>query len=410
MIGSALLIIASLVIEIIAKGALATTLPRIAFGLIGAFGLGAGLTMLVFFLKNKARLEELQAKFSTGTYQELLEKIDVIEKSREKRDSLLRSIENAKGALEDAKARYEDAKTTLIEVVLRWGEEFPSANLNQFLDGLEESVRVFLAEEKKLLDERLELEVVVRTLREELSDKSEIDVRGQVPPFKRKVLNEVRHEEILMGIEECNKMIKEQDLLAEKVEDELSMLKMGALDPGSLYAKMQANDAKIEELRQQHKAYYVALKAIEAASDNLREEISPRLAEFSTDLMGIMTNKKYTALDVDDGLKLTFKNMEGDNRSVDFLSGGTRDLTYVSLRMALIDMLYTEKPPVCYDESFAHQDNLRAKSMMEAIKHLSGEGYQSIVFTCRQRESGLAKDKDEGARIIKLAKNKTKVV
>ena len=78
--------------------------------------------------------------------------------------------------------------------------------------------------------------------------------------------------------------------------------------------------------------------------------------------------------------------------------------------MALIDMLYTEKPPICYDESFAHQDNVRAKSMMEAVKHLANEGYQSIIFTCRQRESSLAKDKDEGARLIKLSRNKVKLV
>ena len=76
--------------------------------------------------------------------------------------------------------------------------------------------------------------------------------------------------------------------------------------------------------------------------------------------------------------------------------------------MALLDLLYREKPPVCFDESFAHQDNVRAKSMMEAIKHLSNEGYQSIIFTCRARESTLAKEKDESARVIKLAKSRTK--
>jgi uncharacterized protein YhaN len=76
--------------------------------------------------------------------------------------------------------------------------------------------------------------------------------------------------------------------------------------------------------------------------------------------------------------------------------------------MALIDMLYTEKPPICYDESFAHQDNVRAKSMMEAVNHLANDGYQSIIFTCRQRESTLAKEKCASARLIKIAKSKEK--
>ena len=249
--------------------------------------------MLAFLLKNRARIRDLQFKYTTSSYGELMGKLSVIGEARAKRDNMLRSIESARIALENAKKRYEECNVVLLEVILRWGEEFPQSNLNQFLDRLENKVRAFLDEEKRILDERFELEVKVRTLREELAGKSEIDIRSQVPPFKRKVLNEVNHEEILAGIEECNLMIAAQEKLAEEVEDELSALKLGAPDPAELYSKMQANDARIEELRQQHKAYYVALKSIESASDNLREEISPRLGEYATDLVGIMTNKRY---------------------------------------------------------------------------------------------------------------------
>ena len=66
-------------------------------------------------------------------------------------------------------------------------------------------------------------------------------------------------------------------------------------------------------------------------------------------------------------------------------------------------MLYTEKPPVCFDESFAHQDNVRARSMMSGLKKLADEGQQSFVFTCRAREATLAKELDEKAQVIKLS-------
>jgi uncharacterized protein YhaN len=71
--------------------------------------------------------------------------------------------------------------------------------------------------------------------------------------------------------------------------------------------------------------------------------------------------------------------------------------------MALIDMLYTEKPPTLFDESFAHQDNSRARSMMKAIKALSGAGQQSFIFTCREREAGLAKEVSKSAGVFVLA-------
>jgi uncharacterized protein YhaN len=119
--------------------------------------------------------------------------------------------------------------------------------------------------------------------------------------------------------------------------------------------------------------------------------------------MEIMTDKKYTAFDVSDGLKLSFTDEDGEMKSVDFLSGGTRDMAYIAVRLALIDMLYGEKPPVCFDESFAHQDNVRARAMMKAIGYLAGEGCQSFVFTCRGREASLATELIHGAGVYRLS-------
>jgi uncharacterized protein YhaN len=402
-VGGSLVAIAAVVFEIVAKGALAGVLPRIGFGLLGAAGVGCAVAMILFFLKNKKRLLEIENRFSTVSLSDLVLKIEVISEARAKRDGMIRSTENARVAVEKAKEKYEEAKKDLLEVILRWGEEPPPSGLNAFLDELEERVRVFLAGEKQLLDEKVSLEVKVKELRGQLSEKSEIDIRAQVPPFKRKVLNEIDHDAILEGIQDSKRKIAAHDLLAEEVERELSALKTKATDPGELYSKIQANDAKIEELKKQHKACYVALKAIESASDNLREEISPRLGEYSTGLMEIMTNKKYSSIDVSDGLKVSFKDQLGAIKSVDFLSGGTRDLTYIAVRMALIDMLYTEKPPICFDESFAHQDNIRAKSMMRAIHSLAEDGHQSFVFTCRAREAALATELSKKTGVFKLS-------
>ena len=113
--------------------------------------------------------------------------------------------------------------------------------------------------------------------------------------------------------------------------------------------------------------------------------------------------KKYGNFDISSGLKVSYRTDDGEERTVDFLSGGTRDLAYISVRMALIDMLYTEKPPICLDESFAHQDNVRAKSMMKSLAHLSKEGYQSFIFTCRAREAALASELVKKAGIYKLS-------
>ncbi len=403
MIGGGIVAVAMAVIEIVAKGALAHVALRILFGVILAAGLAAVGAMVYFFLGNRRALSELEAKFGTSALADLREKMTVIGEARKKRDSMIAAIEAARLAEERSREDYERAKRELAEAVSRWGGEIPTENINAYLDKFEAKVRSFIEEDAKIRDEKYELEIVVRETRKSLSGKSEINIRAQVSPFKRKMLAGIDHEGIVEGIKLCRERVAELEVQAKAVEDELSGLKHRASDPAELYSKMQANDARIAELRREYDAYELALSVINSASDDLRLEISPRLGEYATELMGIMTDKKYTSFDVTDGLKVSFTAPNGENKSVDFLSGGTRDLTYIAVRMALIDMLYTENPPVCFDESFAHQDNIRAKSMMRAVKSLSDSEHQCFIFTCRAREATVAKELAPATSVFRLS-------
>lgn len=400
---AALVFLAALVIEIIAKGVLAHIAFRIVFGVFAAAAVGCGIYLLLRFLKNKKALTELQDKFSTEDLENLKKKLTVIAEAREKRDNVLKAIEDGRVAVERGKEDWARAKENLAAAVALWGGEIPTEKPNEYLDKLEEKLRTYLDEEARLRAEKCELEIIVREARKQLAGKSEVNIRAQVSPLKRKVLSEIDHEGILEGIKICRDRIGELLIEAELVENELSALKLRATDPAALYSKMQANDALISELRQEYEAHKLAFDSIMTASENLREEISPRLGEFSTELMSLMTDKKYTSLDVSDGLKVSFTAPDGEKKSVDFLSGGTRDLTYIAVRMALIDMLYTEKPPIAFDESFAHQDNVRAASMMKAIAALAKEGHQAFVFTCRQREALLARELDKKTEVFRLS-------
>ena len=363
---------------------------QILIGILGVLALGAGGYLLYSLLKSNKELSTLEAEFGTATFEDLKGKIAIISEARNKRDAMAIATENAREAVVRARERYEEAKRELTTLILRWGEEPPTSDLGDFLDRLEGRVRFFLEKKNELLDEKTNMEITVREIRRNLADKSEIDVRAQVSPLMRKALMGFNHDEIINGIADAKARVAEEDRLAFDVENELMLLKARAGDPSEYYSRIDAIAARREDMQQKHKAYFIALKAINSATDNLRAEISPRLGEYATHLMGIMTDKKYTSFDVSDGLTVTFGDENGNQKSVDFLSGGTRDMAYIAVRAALIDMLYSEKPPICFDESFAHQDNVRARAMMKAIGYLATEGCQSFIFTCRGREASLA--------------------
>ncbi len=381
---------------------LSQTVARVAFAALGICTLALGAMCVYRFLKSKKSIDALAAKFSQEGFENLKGKLTVIKEAREKRDSMRNSTEQARIAEGSARIAHDNAKAELMRVMSRWGEE-PEGELAPLLNKLEARVSAFLERKRVLLEEKNTIELTVREIRRTLSDKNEIDIRAQVSPLKRKALSQINHDEIITGIAAYKAKIVEQDKLALAVENELVLLKSRAGDPAQIHTRLNMLESRIKELKDKHKAYFVAQKAIESASDNLRAGISPRLGEYSTELMGIMTDKKYRDFDVSGGLKVSYLSELGEQKSVDFLSGGTRDLAYIAVRMALIDMLYTEKPPICFDESFAHQDNLRARSMMKSLSHLAGEGYQSFVFTCRAREATLADELAAGTGIFKLS-------
>ncbi len=368
---------------------------------VGTLG-GAGYFGYRAYLDSKS-LSELEGRFGVGTYQDFKGKVEVIKEARAKRDAISAATESAKAAVERARERYEEAKTALTELILLWADEPPASDLGGFLDSLENRVRAFIAKRNELFDDKSNVEITVKEIRRTLSDKSEIDVRAQVSPLRRKVLAGINHDEIITGIADSKAKIAEEDRLAFDVENELMLINGRAGDPAEYYSRMRALSERREQLQKKHKAYYIALGAIRGATANLRAEISPRLSEYATRMMKVMTDKKYKDFDITGDMGVYFTDTDGERRSAEYLSGGTHNLAYVAVRAALIDMLYTEKPPICFDETFAHQDNNRARSMMKAVKALSDEGSQSFIFTCRNREAALANEVVPKAQVFKLS-------
>ena len=391
------------VFEIVVASNPGLQLLKVLMAILGVAAIGGCGYLVWQLIKSSRELHRLEKEFGTNSFEDLKGKIAVIQEARNKRDAMELATENARISVVRSRERYEEAKRELTTLIIRWGEEPPTSDLGDFLDKLEGRVRFFLEKKNEFLDEKTNMEITVREIRRNLADKSEIDVRAQVSPLMRKALMGFNHDEIINGIADAKARVAEEDRLAFDVENELMLLKGRAGDPSEYYSRIDAVATRREDLQDKHKAFFIALAAINSATDNLRAEISPRLGEYATNLMEIMTDKKYTSFDVSDGLKVTFDGPNGEKKSVDFLSGGTRDMAYIAVRAALIDMLYSEKPPVCFDESFAHQDNVRARAMMKAIGHIADEGCQSFIFTCRGREAALAKELVRGSSVYRLS-------
>ncbi len=161
--------------------------------------------------------------------------------------------------------------------------------------------------------------------------------------------------------------------------------------------------ARYDDYAEKCKAYIMAYEAIRKSGEALRSRIAPALSKSASALMQASTAGKYADIGVDNSMTLSFRADEASpSREVGFMSAGTKALTYISLRLSLIRLLFhDEMPPTVFDESFSWLDDTRLTAMMSLLQ-VYAQDAQVIVMTCCDREYEACRDK-ENVNLIEIA-------
>ena len=94
---------------------------------------------------------------------------------------------------------------------------------------------------------------------------------------------------------------------------------------------------------------------------------------------------------------------DGFGVAAELLSGGTRDLAYLCLRIALMLRLFEDElPPLVMDEALCQLDDTRAELTLSLLQRLTDTGLQCILITCHSREEELCRKNGYEHNVIKL--------
>ncbi len=173
-------------------------------------------------------------------------------------------------------------------------------------------------------------------------------------------------------------------------ELEITALEARGGDLAVMVGKRDALDARIAELSLKHKAYEKAIKAIEDAGNYMKSMVAPRIGERADEYFTAATGGKYSSFEVDTKLSMSFG--EDFRRSCDYLSAGTRDSAYLSLRLALADMLFGGcGVPILLDDAFGRIDDSRLRMMSGALAS-AAKKHQLFILTHGSREKQALSD------------------
>ena len=294
--------------------------------------------------------------------------IDLMEKRREHRAGLRMAREMTASSLRDIEARLAEA-----------GD--PAA-LQADLEALQTDMAALNA----LKAEHDKYAALLAGMREQLEGYSEADLRTKLDDTVD--LSDVDAAS-LPGLRRERDFAQKMAASLEKHEGELERtlagLYPGAENPAKLDDRLGSLKRERGILEKKLAAYKLASEKLAEASGNLRQRVSPKLAASAAKLLGHITGGRYRELGVGDKLELNAA-ADGAMRPLEALSAGTRDAAYISLRIALIELLYLKcTPPLICDESFARLDDKR----LGVILSLIGAWEQSLVFTSNGRDGAL---------------------
>ena len=152
-----------------------------------------------------------------------------------------------------------------------------------------------------------------------------------------------------------------------------------------LSAKKQALTQKLDLLNERREALTLARQTLEQANAALAERFSPRLVREASDIFSELTGGRYARVQISRQMDMEAGQPDATMRRSLFLSGGTADELYLSVRLAVCRLLLPEDAPIVLDDALAMFDDDRL-CLALCLLQREAANRQILLFTCQSRE------------------------
>lgn len=358
------------------------------------------------FGKNK----KLYSRFEVRDDGELFETVATLETCVQAEKQRNERMAEKLARKEEYDAKVRSVVTEAAEHLAVWGRTPETKSCNDViscLDGVLNDVKELNAGLEKLDRERDKNEAMAEMLGSQL--------KGCVLEKIKEEHDSIEYESASPNIEEAKKKLdfieKANRSLAERVtelERFIAEKKAKTLSPADIESRLAEVRRRIEELNFKHDAYLLAYDSLQKAGSQLRNRLAPGLSEMSGSLMDGLTEGKYKSIGVSDNLEMTYtfedENGAVNTKTIETVSAGTKDIAYISLRLALASLLgKSEKMlPVVFDEAFSRLDKGRLAKMLEMLNNYADKGAQVLIMSSQSRESAVLSEMDSADGINRI--------
>ncbi len=322
--------------------------------------------------------------------------VGYIEKNRNKNKSI-EDIRRAETEYEKSSERLATCTLALNSLLEKVGKSTEGCDMTEAVKEAIEGGEEICRELDELCRELEKYKVLYEDRLEDAEQIDEKAMMGLLTPDAKEALKHINITVLRRDLEFERSKLESNESRKNRLDRELVGIRAAAENPLRCEAQLRSIEKQLDEETFLYDALSLASECISEASENMKKNVTPRLHRSAGELMGTLTSGKYSELGITADFSLTV-NASGTTRGIESLSAGTKDVAYISLRFALIEILYKdETPPLLLDEVLSQIDDGRAKNLLEMIKNYNDKGNQILLFTCHTREASMT-----DANLIKL--------
>ena len=308
-----------------------------------------------------------------GEYRRLLERNLDLKRELDRTDVLLKG-----------KHELRERKTSSYE------KELTVVGYDKDKDELMDYLEYYESQALRMKDLSLKEEALKYSLKGIIGDRDEEGIRKELNTLEELGISDGID---FKGLEEKERNLNEEEI---RIIEETNNLKL-KLNGTSYKETLLIEDSVLllqneeKDLLKRYEVLCLTRDIMKESYDNLRHDFSSDLNDRVTGIYEAITGSNRT-IKVNELYAMNYKE-EGILLNEDFLSTGSLEQLYLSLRLAMAEIMFPEgKVPLFLDEPFVSYDKERLERVLRYLLSKK-DRYQIFLFTCQEREMEFLRNK-----------------
>ncbi len=293
------------------------------------------------------------------------------------------SLQKAKNELSELSADYNTESDVLFELF----------SALKKVENIDEIISL-LSEIKESATKQKELKQNINYILKDVGNISYDEVREKLDSLKTDT--NIDFEALKTEYENLLQKITENKTLVASILTEVKSLSANAKNSESLKQEIKTLEQKIASQKDYCNYLDIAISVLTDSYAEVRRSYGSALEKKASEIFVGLTDGRYKNMSISKSFDITVEKSDLFGvKELEYLSSGTQDQAYLSLRLALSSLMGEEgnSLPVVLDDALAQYDDTRTEAAIKFLKEYSSKG-QIILFTCHSTVADIAKEFD----------------